>query len=382
MRRYDAAVIGGGVAGSSMAAALAGMGWSTVLIDQDTYPRHKVCGEFLSPESLDSLSVLGLLPLLQPLQPSAMRTVRLTAANEWSLDIPLPGTALGISRFALDHALQHAAQERGAELISGTAVISIGSRNGEGHRLELRGRSVRQIVEARAVIGAWGRRPRTGLAPAASVLHQSYVGVKAHYSGMELGDRVELYLFPGGYLGIAPIEGNRHNVAALMTREAFYHAGKSVQNAIEWAAERNPALQRRLVGGMPLAETRAAVYPIAISRKPTAWGQVPLIGDAAVMIPPLCGDGMAVALRTVVLCSRWADEFLRGSLGLDEWRQQYTRALRQECMPPLRWGRWLQRMLGSRVASPLLFRLGYRLPGLAGRMVERTRITCVNPRER
>ena len=57
---YDAAVIGAGIAGSVMAESLADHGWDTVLFDRKAFPRHKVCGEFLSPESLTMLRRLGL----------------------------------------------------------------------------------------------------------------------------------------------------------------------------------------------------------------------------------------------------------------------------------------------------------------------------------
>ncbi|GIP32237.1 NAD(P)/FAD-dependent oxidoreductase [Paenibacillus sp. J2TS4] len=371
---YDVAVLGGGIAGGSMAAALAGMGWHTVLIDQSTFPRHKVCGEFLSPESRNSLSSLGLEPRIRSLQPVEMNSARLHTALGNSLDIPLPGAALGVSRYALDHALHQAALDRGAETHGGMTVLSV-NRAGERYEIEIRGRRASETIEARAVIGAWGRNPRSGLASSLEPAGANrYVGVKSHYDGLGMEPVVELYLFSGGYLGICPVEGGRHNVAALMTRDVFQQAGKSVQGAIEMAACLNPALRRRLALGEPVSGTEAAVSPVRISRKPAAWGKVPHIGDAALVIPPLCGDGMAIALHSVVLCSRWADEFLCGRMTLSDWRHNYTQAMRRDCSSLLRWGKWFQRLFGNRLLSPILIRTGNLMPHLAYRMVLATRL--------
>lgn len=185
---------------------------------------------------------------------------------------------------------------------------------------------------------------------------------------------VELYFFPGGYLGVSPVEGNRINVAALLTRTAFHDAGKTVLKAIDSAARLNPALAERLANRRPVPGTQVAVASVSPSRKQVAWGLVPHIGDVAAVIPPLCGDGMAMALRTAELCASFAHRFLCGELSIDEWRKHYSTTLRREFSNPLRWGSLFQLLLGSSTISPLLFRLGQLAPGLAYRMVQVTRL--------
>ncbi len=106
----DVVVIGAGLAGSGIAATLAQQGWDVLLIERDAFPRHKVCGEFLSPESQASLHALGLYAAVAALDPCPVTNVRLVTQNGAIVEAALPGHAWGVSRYALDGALATAAQ--------------------------------------------------------------------------------------------------------------------------------------------------------------------------------------------------------------------------------------------------------------------------------
>jgi len=373
-RVCDAAVLGAGPAGGAMACVLAGMGWDTVLIDRGKFPRHKVCGEFLSPESRDILQRLGLESLIPSPESARMDRVRLVPAGGTALEVPLPGTAFGISRYALDCMLLEAASARGAEVWTGGTVVSLAPENRRFKILVRQGNECRTL-EARSVIGAWGRNPRADLAGnSGRPRGRWFVGIKSHVTGIAREPAVELYFFKGGYLGISPVEDGRCNLAALFTLPAFHRAGKTVQGAIELAARRHPALGRRLAKAEPVPGTQLAAAPVAMNRKPAAWDGIPRIGDAAMMIPPLCGDGMAMALRSAELCAAGADQYLRGSISYGEWEAGYVDALRREITAPARWGRLLQSALTVPSAASLLLGLGRLSPDLAFRMVQRTRL--------
>lgn len=420
----DVAVIGAGLAGAGIACAMASRGWRTVLFDRHALPRrkvrHKVCGEFLSPDSRAALDALGLRPLVESLGPAAMEQVRLVSAGGTSLAVPLPGVALGISRHALDEAVLRAALARGGEWRPGAPVTSV-ERHGRGYRLVWRDRDRSRILEARAVIGAWGRHTVPGLAagPAAPGLaaetlaadeprgigqsravHKSlaaesrraaesrtaadprlarsprdaFVGVSVHLAGIVPERSVELYFFRDGYAGLAPIEGGRYNLAALVGWRAFRSYGGTVHGVMEAAARHNASLRQRLAGGDPVPGTEAAVAPVVISRRPVPWGVVPHLGDAAAVVPPLCGDGMAMALRSAALCAPLADAFLRGDIPLDEWKRAYSTALLAEWQGPLRWGNRLQQLVCAPLLLDLALRAGRLFPALAQRFVLATRL--------
>lgn len=201
------------------------------------------------------------------------------------------------------------------------------------------------------------------------------VGVKCHFMQVIPADAVELYFFPGGYLGLSPVEGGVMNAAALVTPAFFREAGQTVVGAINRASRANPALGRRLASGLPIANTSAAVAPVDCGKPLAPWGLVPHIGDAALVLPPLCGDGMSMALHSVESCANLANGYLRGAISLNEWRILYANALMNQLVSPWRWGNVLQSSLGHPLLGPWLLRLGTRLPGLARWAFRATRIS-------
>ena len=373
----DAVVIGAGVAGSGMAYALAKRGWNVVLLDKAKFPRHKACGEFLSPESQSTLRAWGLDGAVQACGPAAMTAVRLHTERGASLEVPLSAEAMGISRFALDSVLQASAAEAGARLLEGYSVTSVLSSE-SGYRVEcINSNKQKLAIHARIAIGAGGRRMGNLLRERRPEIPvSSYIGIKSHFTRSDRMPIVDLYFFRGGYLGIAPVERDRFNVAAIVRRSVYpkLPASAAIERILGEATRRIPALKERLAGAAPIPGTEAAAYPVTISSGPCAWSGMPLIGDAAAVIPPFCGDGMAMALRSAELCAPHADAYLRGEATLSQWRDVYTRQLEQHLGDALRWGSRLERMLSRPGFASLLLRVGRFAPGLAERAVRATRL--------
>jgi flavin-dependent dehydrogenase len=416
---------------------MAARGRDTLLIDRHSFPRHKVCGEFLSPESAQSLVELGLAHVLseQTPPPAPIERIRLAATLGKPLELRLRTPAQSISRYALDYALQQEALRLGAAVRTGVTVLGM-ARSRDGWRVSVRSREHGEAeLSARVVIGAWGRNAPaewslgTGTEPAMAVRNSSdeeededhlrvgagafrlgglsrhgkqrldgevdwrgklssdsgapdrgsarqqkrLLGVRTLLSGVPSEPVVELFFFRGGYLGLVPAGDGLANAAALVTPEAWRAAGQSAAAVLAAAAQQVPALARRLRDAQPVVGTTAAA-PVVLTREPRAWGIVPHVGDAASVIPPLCGDGMAMGLHAAALCAPLADQYLRGTLSLSEWRTAYTGALQQDFAGPLRWGLRLQAGLGSRGLSALLLGLGRLAPGMAYRLVEATRL--------
>lgn len=365
-----------------MAGSLARLGWDVLLLERDRLPRHKVCGEFLSPEARLSLHNLGLYPVVNGLGPAPLTGAVLTTRRGTTVELPLPGQAWGLSRFVLDASLAQAAVRQGAQLCMGATVTACTRPNGH-YRLRLRGKNTPDQVQARAVIMACGRHSWPGLSPGIAPDKnpkrgwRRCVGLKTHYNHIEMPPRVELYLFSGGYAGINPIEQGRANVCLLMTYDAFERAGKSVAGAIAAVAARHNLLARRLNSGRALPETACAVAPVDTHRPARPWAGVACLGDTAAMIPPLTGDGMAMALRSTELCLPLADAFLRGRLSLTGWANAYNRAWQAEFNRRLVVGRLLQNLLAAPWSGEALVSLGRWWPGLADYFVRATRGTVL-----
>ncbi|ULL19919.1 NAD(P)/FAD-dependent oxidoreductase [Paenibacillus sp. H1-7] len=373
-RQYDVAVLGAGIAGSAVAKALADRGWETVLIDQRQFPRHKVCGEFLSPESQGILRALGLHEAVQSLQPSRINRTRLILNGGDALEMAMPGIALGISRHSMDSMLHKEAVKAGVELQTATTVTSVLPRD-KGYTIETKQNTEPRTVMARAVIAAWGAGRRSGLpGPSPNSTAKKYIGIKSHFSGVEAEPVVDLYFFSGGYIGVCPVEHGIVNIAALVEHDAFQGHAATITGLIEAAARRNPVLCQRLSQAVPISGTQAAVAPVHLTRKPLAWDIIPRVGDAMLMLPPLCGDGMSMALRSAQLCSSFTDSYLHGNLSLSQWEHEYSQSIRREFLGPLRWGQLIQSLVNKPILSTAALRLARMTPRVADRLLRATRL--------
>jgi flavin-dependent dehydrogenase len=180
-------------------------------------------------------------------------------------------------------------------------------------------------------------------------------------------------MFDGGYVGLSPVESGHANLCLLASKAAFGRAGDTARAMLEAAARWNPALAEALAGGEPIPESEVAVAPVDTGRPATPWEGFARVGDAATMIPPLCGDGMAMALRGAELCAPLAHDYLRGRSSLAEWEARYRDAWRAAFEKPVRTGRLLQRMLGAPLLGDALLLAGGLLPGAAQHFVKATR---------
>lgn len=194
------AIIGGGVAGLCAAIRLTELGEEPLLIEGGSYPSHKVCGEFLSPECIPFLKEWNIHPV--PISQIDLKTT----TN--SLTFTFPSAAGGLSHMVLDPALANYASTLGAEIKTDTKVISFHPKKSasEPHIIQLSN----EFVEASHVIIATGRMPNSNKQPP-----MAYMGFKAHFEGLRLDYKLRMFSFPGAYLGISPIEENKYNVACL-----------------------------------------------------------------------------------------------------------------------------------------------------------------------
>jgi flavin-dependent dehydrogenase len=376
MYEYDIAILGGGLAGSSLAATLSRKGWNVVVLERRNLPKHKVCGEFLSPETQGILQRTELYDTVAGLQPATMEHALLTAPAGVSLRLALPGTAWGVSRFALDAALLEAAAQAGAVVQTGVTALDIAAQK-QGCAVSIRRGQAPETLQARAVIVACGRHPPAALRTPSEMesfkQHPKHIGIKCHYRGIRLSPQVELYLFPGGYVGLSPVEQGHNNLCLLATYQALTAAGGSVSSLLTAIRHWNPALNRRLEGGEIVPGSQVTVAAVDTARPALPWDNVARVGDAVTMIPPLCGDGMAMALRSAEICAPLAHDYLRGSSTLAEWSQRYSQQWHQEFDHILLVGRALQVCLMRPGLAESTLLLGNLLPMFAQQAVRLTR---------
>lgn len=367
---HDVAIIGGGLAGCSAAHQLAERGHRVILLEQSSYPRHKLCGEFLSPEAQESFQRLGVLDAVTAAGAQPIRHTRITDGAGGSTEHALPAPALGLSRYRLDALLFRHAVSAGVEGRTQTRATAIHGTLEDGFSIETTNGKVR----ARAVLGAYGRRARLDRSLNRPFLAESspYVGFKAHYEGPGVPETIELHSAPGGYCGVSPVEENRANVCWIGQVEALKTAGGTPEDMLG-ALRQNPALDARLEGLTRVSDRFEAVSQVPLMTKRRFVDDICMIGDAAGMIAPLCGDGMAMALRSADLVVPLLSEFLQSSRSAGAFRRGYERTWRREFQSRMRLGRWVHAAAFRPGAAKALVHACRWLPPLARWLIRSTR---------
>jgi flavin-dependent dehydrogenase len=289
-------VLGGGVAGSAAAIALARTGRVVTLIEREPTPRHKVCGEFLSGEALADLHTLGI--DVASLGAVPIDYVRLAAARR-AAEAPLPFPAASLTRKTLDTALIAQAMAAGVRVERGRSLEAL-SRTASGvWQATLDDGATR---EAPSVFLATGKHDIRGHSrpqdPRRWVAFKMYFRLSPAQSS-ELAGASELMLYPGGYAGIQPVEGGIANLCAVVQQRYLVRVGYRWQGFLAKMRLDCPHLAMRLAGAEPLLAKPMAIthIPYGYVRRTTENGLY-CIGDQAAVIPSFTGDGISIALHT------------------------------------------------------------------------------------
>jgi menaquinone-9 beta-reductase len=300
----QALVIGGGIAGGAVAAHLAHAGREAILIERKASPHDKVCGEFISGEAVYYLRGLGI-------DLAALGAVPVLAVNVHTrgaaVSCRLPFPALSISRRLLDEAILRQAAAGGADLRRGRAVRSM-QRVDERWIVELDDGCKIAARDAFLATGkfdlrGWKRPPGHQNDLIAFKLHWRMAQVNA------LGPCVELFLFPGGYAGIEPVENGILNLCLVIKGRHFAQLGGKWELLLAMLRASFSRLHQALAGAeacwdRPLAAA-SNPYGFVQSRGDGPWR----LGDQAAVIPSFSGDGIAIALHSARMA---ADYYLSG----------------------------------------------------------------------
>jgi flavin-dependent dehydrogenase len=335
--RHDALIAGGGPSGSALAIALARAGRQVLLIERSREAQHKVCGEFLSPESLPLLCRLGIHP--EALGARTIHSLRIAARDVFA-EIALPAPALSLTRRSLDEALLLQAKQAGANLLRGYVVEQlVRHADWETHglwRAQIANASnVSLSVHGRNAFLATGKHDLRGWQRSTQGTQHTLVALKMYFAltreqQAELDGHVELLLYPGGYAGLQPVENDAVNLCALITREKLQLLGSRWEHLLDHMQHHSLHLARRLAGAKPLLDRPLALSAIPYGFRvgtrtsdPSPWR----LGDQAAVIPSFCGDGMAIALHSA---QRASELYLAGSTSQvfhEEIRRQFSSRL-------------------------------------------------------
>jgi flavin-dependent dehydrogenase len=372
---YDAVVVGAGPAGSAAATVLAGFGRRVLVLEKDAFPRHKVCGEFLSADALPSLERLGARAGVEGASEERMTrgSVHLPGGTAVSFELPAP--AIGISRFRLDELLASRAREAGARVTFSARVLSAEPHGADGFRVRFVHQGSETEVDGLAVIGAWGRWDALDRA-----LDRGFLGRRARFFGWSrdyrpapgrLEGEVRLYLFPGGYCGLSRVEEGVVNLAGVVSDRGWKRAGGGWEAVVRAARRGNAMLESDLAAMAPGPIGFLGTGPVFFTAKPAAENGILMAGDAAGVIDPFSGEGQAAALAGGILAAEIVERRLSGELSRDACSPAYEAAWRARFGKRFAWSALFRRLMLHGTIGALAGRLaGERLVRFA---IEATR---------
>lgn len=349
----DVVIAGGGLAGLVSSILLARAGMAVTLLEKQEYPFHRVCGEYVSNEVIPFLEALDLFP--SELNPSRIERLQITSVGGASFEMPLDLGGFGISRYRLDHWLAQKARAVGVTLLERTTVQNVSFTTDHFEVTTSAG-----VCQAALMVGSFGKRSRLDKTLERDFLQRRspYVGVKYHLRADFPRDLIALHNFAGGYCGVSRVEGDTFNMCYLIHRDEV----RKHQNLVETERQvlaRNPFLRQLFHESERLFEKPEVINEISFERKEIVQQHVLMAGDAAGMITPLCGNGMAIAIRSAkILSETILEHWNQGSVRREALEQAYSRRWRQSFATRLWAGRQIQGLFGGTLASSLAVATG------------------------
>jgi flavin-dependent dehydrogenase len=321
-------IVGGGLAGLTLGIGLRQRDVPVTLYEAGNYPRHRVCGEFISGRGLVTLANLGLQEPLRRAGAVNAKTAAFYTATRNTKPRPLPAPATCISRFVLDAWLA-------AEFV----------------RLD-----GKLLTHARQPDADW--REGTVRATGRQLNHRQddepWFGLKIHARKVALAADLEMHVSASGYIGLCQLENDEINVCGLFRKRRGESSGSP--NVREWLlGEPGSPLRKRLAYAEFDASSFCAVAGISLQPKRAFPRQEMCLGDAITMIPPVTGNGMSMAFESAEIALEPLANWSRGKLSWTEAQHQIARECDAAFRRRLSWAKWLQRfILTPSLQNPLV----------------------------
>ena len=311
-------IIGGGLAGLTLGIGLRQKGIPVTIVEAGRYPRHRVCGEFISGRGQDVLARLGLREAFLQAGGVAAHTGAFFLGKAGSPVRPLPAPALCLSRFRMDALLAGLFRAAGGKL-----------RENERWR---------EADPAEGVVHATGRRLQR------ATNGWRWFGLKVHARNVPLAADLEMHGAQGGYVGFCRLQDSEVNVCGLFRRPAGGHEASLPWRELLGGQPGTP-LRERMAGAEIDEDSFCAVAGLSLRPQRARGRSDCSIGDALTMIPPVTGNGMSMALEAAEIAIEPLAAFSRGEITWTQAKQTIARACDGAFAQRLTWARWLQWMM-------------------------------------
>ena len=359
-------IIGGGLAGLISSIQLVRAGIPCTVVEKKSYPLHRVCGEYVSNEALPFLKSSGLYP--EQLELPQINFFELSSIKGRASILRLDLGGFGISRYAFDYHLYKIANKEGVTFRVNSEVSAV---EFVDEVFEIEGSFGK--LTADLVLGAFGKRSKIDVQQNRGFIKKRspYVGVKYHIRSDHRRDLISLHNFPGGYCGVSAVEDGITNLCYLTHRDNL-KAVRSVHEMERAVLFRNPRLKGLFNNCSFVFDKPEVINEISFATKGPIHNHILMAGDAAGMITPVCGNGMAIAIRSGKIVSELVKDFCNGIINRAELEDRYTHQWSHAFSQRLRFGRNVQKLFGTPRFSDLAVALSVSSKRIADLIVRNT----------
>ncbi len=368
---YDCAIVGGGLGGLCLSIQLAKAGHSVVLFEKEKYPFHKVCGEYISNESRNFLTRLGI--DFNNLDLPQITHLELSTPSGFRLETTLPLGGFGISRYILDHKLAELAREAGVHVKEETKVERIDF-SSEQFYIEADGHS----YQAKMAVGSFGKRSnldvkwnRPFISKAKNSLN-NYIAVKYHIHTEIPYNTISLHNFENGYCGMSRIEDGKACLCYLTSADNLKRSENSIGKMEEKILGINPFLKKIFASSEKIYTSPLTISQISFDKKSCFENHVLMLGDAAGMITPLCGNGMSMAMHGSKIAAEEISLFFKGDSDREKLERAYTKKWNAAFSGRLKMGRTIQRFFGKSSTTEIFIKTMSKMPWLTRTVIRST----------
>ncbi|WP_299667008.1 NAD(P)/FAD-dependent oxidoreductase [uncultured Polaribacter sp.] len=364
---FDVIIIGGGLAGLCNAIHLSKFGKKVLLIEKNEYPKHKVCGEYISNEVLPYLAFLE----INPFDFGAVKidNFQLSTTKNKIISAKLPLGGFGISRYQLDFILSEKAKEKGAIILQ-DAVVNVDFHN-DVFLVETK---ENKSFQSKICIGAFGKRSVLDVKMERDFIQKKspYLGVKIHVKGDFPTDLVALHNFKGGYCGVSKVENNAINLCYITSFSSFKKY-KNIDDFQENVVFKNTFLKEMFQNSKPIWKQPLSISQISFETKKPVENHILMCGDAAGMIHPLCGNGMSMAIQSAQIASKLILNYYKGKITTrNHLEKQYIRLWNKEFKWRLKAGHFIAMLFRKDRIAAVLLQVLKKLPFLLPIIIKQT----------
>jgi len=338
-------IVGGGLAGLTLGLQLRQNGIPVQIHDAGSYPRHRVCGEYLSGRALSIIESLGLRPGLDRLGAVESSDVLLSLGSSVLSRRTLPQPALCLSRYEFDRFLVQELSKAGGDIQT-------------AHRIPAH--------PAEGTVLATGRQP------SATEHGWRWFGLKAHTRNVNLEAGLEMHLSSRGYIGLCRIENSQVNVCGL-----FRSHSPVPDLATSWknwlGGDPDSLLQQRICHAEWDESSFSSIAALSLAPQRASVRAGLRIGDALTMIPPVTGNGMSMAIEGADLATNPLVDWSSNKLDWDSAVQKVATQLDTAFAPRLRHARWLQHAMFDPIARSVAWNFSRIFPDFPSLLFRLTR---------